>query len=264
MEQISDGIYYWAAEQPEADIVVLLHSSQSASSQWRSLIQQLNGQVHLIAVDLLGYGQAPVAEQQPHFRLANEVGRIQAALAQLGFSQPVIMVGHSYGGALALKMAADGSVAIKTLALYEPVSFHVLPEDSPGMTEIREVNEAMHGKDARSCTRTFVDYWNQPGYFDALPEKIQALMIGQAGKVALDFDALLGEPLQLEDYAQIQQPVLLMTGEFTRRSAKAVVKALTSVLPKVEKMELAAGHMGPLTHPAEINPVLLNFLQRNS
>lgn len=264
MQQISEGIYHWPAAQDKAEVVILLHSSQSASSQWRSLIKDLSGNFHLIAVDLLGYGQAPKVDKQPHFRLADEAERVKTALQQLGFSQPAIIVGHSYGGALALKMAADESIAVKKLALYEPVSFHVLPEDSPGMIEIREINDAMHGADARACTRTFVDYWNQPGYFDALPEKIQTLMTKQADKVALDFDALLGEPLELSDYARVEKPVLLMTGEYTRRSAKAVVKALSDALPDVEKVEVAAGHMGPLTHPAEVNPVLVNFIQRNS
>lgn len=261
MKELADGIHYWPAESAEADVVVLLHSSQSASSQWRELIQQLAGTAHIIAVDLLGYGKAPAAETNAHFRLEQEIPRITEALKVLDIGKPVTLIGHSYGGALALKLAAENWLKVQSLALYEPVSFHVLPEDSPGMLEIREVSEAMHGKDATECTRHFVDYWNQPGYFDALPAKIQGLMVGQAAKVALDFDALLNEPLTLDDYQRVQQPVLLLTGEYTRRSAKAVVRALAASLPEVQKREVAAGHMGPLTHPVEVNPLIIDFVK---
>jgi len=261
MKEITAGCYFIAAEAADADTVVLLHSSQSASSQWRQLMQQLQGKVNLLAVDLLGYGNAPQPEASAHFRLATEVPRVQQALQAANIQTPVILVGHSYGGALALKLATEGAVAVSKLALYEPVSFHVLPDDSPGMQEIRTVSDAMHGKDATECTRTFVDYWNQPGYFDALPAKIQGLMVRQAVKVALDFDALLNEPLSLKDYARLQQPLLLMTGEFTRRSAQAVVRSLTTVLTNATVKQVPAGHMGPLTHPAEVNPLIIDFIQ---
>ena len=261
MKEIESGCYFSQAPSANAETVLLLHSSQSASSQWRLLMQTLAEHFNILAIDLLGYGNAPKPEATAHFRLQQEVPRIQQAVETADISGPVIVIGHSYGGALALKMAADEAIAINKIALYEPVSFHVLPEDSPGMQEIRQISDAMHGKDDVVCTRTFVDYWNQPGYFDALPTKIQGLMVQQAKKVALDFDALLNETLSLDDYSQLQQPVLLLTGEYTRRSAKAVVRALGSVLSHLQLKEVAAGHMGPLTHPAEVNPLIIDFIE---
>ncbi len=260
MKELQAGVYYRPAAQPDADTVLLLHSSQSASSQWRHFIQTVDERVNVLAVDLLGYGNAPQASITTHFRLQHEIPRVQEAIAAAAVQQPLTVVGHSYGGALALKIVADQALAVNKVAVYEPVSFHVLPEDSPGMMEIRAISDAMHGKDATACTRTFVDYWNQPGYFDALPAKIQALMVSQAEKVSLDFDALLNEPLQLDDYARIKQPVLLISGEYTRRSAQAVVRALSSVLPNLTEQRVAAGHMGPLTHPAEVSPLLSDFI----
>lgn len=259
MQELDAGIYYWPATD-DAPVVVLLHSSQSASSQWRQLIKQMQGKAQIIAIDLLGYGQAPQPEQSVHFRFAQELPRIHRALQNANVDKPIQLIGHSYGGALALAFAVNNPELIERIAVYEPVSFHVLPEDSPGMLEIREVNDLMHGEEAQSATRSFVDYWNQPGYFDALPDKIQGIMTQQAAKVALDFDALINEPLSLDDYAQLHKPVLLLTGEYTRRSAQAVAKALASALPNCTQQRVTAGHMGPLTHPAEVNPLIIDFL----
>ncbi|RUO73472.1 alpha/beta fold hydrolase [Idiomarina ramblicola] len=259
MSELESGIHLFGEQQNPP--VVLLHSSQSASSQWRALVKDLVASHFVIAVDLLGYGQAPNVEFTANFRLEQELPRIISAVKNLSLSQPVQLVGHSYGGAVALKLALEKPFKIAAVVLYEPVAFHVLPDDSPGMLEIQDISQAMHGRDAIECTRTFVDYWNDAGYFDALPERIQQLMVSQADKVALDFDALLNEPRRLADYSGVEQKVLLLQGKHTRRSANAVAEALSTVLPDVERESVAAGHMGPLTHPADVNERILRFLR---
>ena len=262
MSELESGIHLYGEQQNPP--VVLLHSSQSASTQWRALVQELVGTHFVIAVDLLGYGQAPKVDYIANFRLEQELPRIISAVKQLNLSQPVQLIGHSYGGAVALKLALEKPFKIADVVVYEPVAFHVLPDDSPGMLEIQDISHAMHGKDAVECTRTFVDYWNDTGYFDALPERIQQIMVSQADKVALDFDALLNEPRRLEDYSGVEQRTLLLQGEHTRRSAKAVAEALSTVLPNVERDSVGAGHMGPLTHPADVNQRILRFLRNPS
>lgn len=262
MSELESGIHLYGEQQNPP--VVLLHSSQSASSQWRALIKELTSTHFVIAVDLLGYGQAPNVEFTANFRLEQELPRIINAVEQLALSRPVQLVGHSYGGAVALKLALEKPFKIADVVVYEPVAFHVLPDDSPGMLEIQEISHAMNGKDAIECTRTFVDYWNDAGYFDALPERIQQIMVSQAAKVALDFDALLNEPRRLEDYSGVEQSVLLLQGEHTRRSAKAVAEALSTILPDVQRDSVGAGHMGPLTHPADVNQRILQFLRKQS
>lgn len=259
MSELESGIHLFGER--DKPPVLLLHSSQSASTQWRPLLKTLASSHFVIAADLLGYGHAPAVRDKANFRLEQELDRIVPALNALELEQPLQLVGHSYGGAVALKLAREKPLVIGNVVLYEPVAFHVLPDDSPGMLEIQEISQAMHGKDATECTRTFVDYWNDAGYFDALPERIQHLMVGQADKVALDFDALLNEPRRLSDYEAVTQPVLLLQGDYTRRSAKAVAEALSTVLPNLERQSIAAGHMGPLTHPADVNQAITRFLR---
>ncbi|MFP3527110.1 alpha/beta hydrolase, partial [Pantoea sp. SIMBA_072] len=62
----------------------------------------------------------------------------------------------------------------------------------------------------------------------------------------------------------VEQSVLLLQGEHTRRSAKAVAEALSTILPDVQRDSVDAGHMGPLTHPADVNQRILQFLRKQS
>ncbi|EKE82839.1 alpha/beta hydrolase [Idiomarina xiamenensis 10-D-4] len=240
--------------------LLLLHSSQSNSGQWRGLIEQIQTQRFVIAVDLYGYGQAPATPASDFFRFSVEVERLQAIIEALAITQPLTLVGHSYGGALALKLALQQPFAVDRLAVYEPVAFNVLAEDSPARAEIFSVSEQVETLDERGATRAFVDYWNDAGFFDALPSRIQTLMVQQNAKVSLDFQALINEPLGLADYAAIEQPTLLLQGRYSRRSAHAVAQALSTVLANLQQVTIAAGHMGPITHAEEVNTHLLAFL----
>ncbi|KFZ31610.1 hypothetical protein IDSA_02595 [Pseudidiomarina salinarum] len=246
--------------------VLLLHSSQSTSGQWRALQAELSGAFDVLAVDLLGYGKAPAPEvdNPDAFRLADEIPRVVASVRAAGVDQPLHLIGHSYGAALALKIARERYLPVRSLALFEPVAFHVLDADEPARQEIDKIAGQMHQADAEAATRAFVDYWNQPGYFDALPERIRQGMLRQADKVTMDFAALMGEPCSADDYRQIQAPALLLSGAFSRHSAKEVAARLKQVLPQVETETLACGHMGPVTAPQLVNPHIISFLQQHT
>lgn len=242
--------------------LLLLHSSQSNSSQWRALIQQITPDYDILAIDLLGYGQAPrVTDIEPEaFRFADELPRVLEAVAAAGWQQPVTLVGHSYGGALALKLALEQPFAVRQLVVFEPVAFHVLTANEPARQEIEAIAAQMYQADETAATRGFVDYWNQPGFFDALPERMRQGMTQQAKKVTMDFAALMGEPHKLADYRNVHVPVLLLQGKYTQESARCVAQHLLQVLPDARSETIDCGHMGPLTHAAEVNQVITAFL----
>ncbi|WP_244441613.1 alpha/beta fold hydrolase [Pseudidiomarina atlantica] len=243
--------------------ILLLHSSQSNSGQWRELIQRLTPDYDVLAVDLLGYGKAPAAEVEHSdaFRFTDEVPRILDGVSTLWGDTPVILVGHSYGGALALKLALEKLLPVSAVAVYEPVAFHILDAKDPARAEIETIATETDQADAMLSTEIFVDYWNRAGYFRALPNKVQQLMASQAHKVSMDFAALMGEPHKLVDYRLLDCPVLLLTGSESRLSAQTVAAQLQQVLPQVKVEQVSCGHMGPLTHPQLVNPLLVRFIR---
>lgn len=244
--------------------VLLLHSSQSNSGQWRQLITQLQGDFDVMAVDLLGYGNAPAAsvDSPESFRFADELPRIEAALSQAQWQQPVHLIGHSYGGALALKIALEQPFPVASLAVFEPVAFHVLDAQDSGRQQVEKIAGQMDQLAPAEATARFVDYWNSDGFFASLPARVQQVMISQTEKVIMDFAALMGEPHKASDYAQVQLPVLLLQGQYTQGSAQQVAARLLQVLPQVSTQTVACGHMGPLTHADQVNPLLLAFLHQ--
>jgi len=261
-----------AAEMPIGSIIeghgpaiVLLHSSMASKSQWRSLVARMRGTHRLIAIDLHGYGDSAMPECRDRFSLVDEVQLVQAKLAEvLAPGERFHLVGHSFGGGVALRLAHASPERIRSLSLYEPTAFHLLDRGDPTLREIRAVAHATQAaiRNGRSVegTELFIDYWSGSGAYAALPPSRQALFASLLPKVPLDFQALLNDPLRPLDYSRIAVPVCLIAGRHSPGCARAIVSILAAVLPKRETHHVDAGHMAPLTHPDLVNPIIDGFI----
>ncbi|WP_194755300.1 alpha/beta fold hydrolase [Aliidiomarina indica] len=245
--------------------ILALHSSQSHSGQWRSLQTALHAampELRLEAVDLIGYGQGPALMKSPHeFRFDDELKALHVD-GSLHGDEPLVLLGHSYGGALALRLARELGKQVLGIILYEPVAFHVLPKDEPARAEIVAIAQKMDELSDVDATEAFVDYWNHPGYFARLPGRVKEMMVAQQRKVQADFHALLDEPAGLADYQSVSCPVHLLHGSESPLSSRTVAALLASVLPNCHCIEIPAGHMAPLTEPGLVNPHIVKAIEQ--
>lgn len=242
-------------------VVVLLHSSMASKKQWKSLVERLAPRWRVLAIDLHGYGDAPPAPEDPAFGLAHEATRVLSILDErLPAGTPWHLVGHSYGGGVALRVAHARPAQVLSMALYEPTAFHlVAPEFASDLAEVRAVARmaATHVPDDRVLrTGRFLDFWNGPGYFEQLPESRRAQFVPLLPKVALDFRGLFGDPLRPADHAYLGVPATLIGGRHSPRCTHRVIEALAGAWPQAAVRWVDAGHMGPLTHPGPVNDLL--------
>jgi pimeloyl-ACP methyl ester carboxylesterase len=246
--------------------VVCLHSSASSSSQWRALGERLADRFRVIAVDLYGSGKTEAWRQDRPMRLDDEVALLAPALRAAG--DRFHLVGHSYGGAIALKIALQDSRRLLSLVLYEPVLFSLLLADaphSPAAREILAIREdtirlAGEGR-LDACAERFLDYWIGEGTWTATPEARRSGIAAAMRAVMPQWHAAFSEPTPLAAFAALDAPTLLLTGSRSRASAQAVARLLGAALPRVRVETVSdAGHMAPLTHPDSVNPLIERFI----
>ncbi len=250
----------------QAPTVICLHSSASSARQWSALQDALAGGYRVLAPDLLGYGTDADWKYERALSLDDEARRIEPLIA----AEPdgVHLVGHSFGGAVALHLALRNPGRVRSVALYEPMLANLLQEDSRTRAAAVEfgsvriaVRRAVYSGRADHAAHVFVDYWSGLGAWSALPEKRRQAIVQRMRKVDAEFDAILNSAITLAAYRRIQVPVLAMVGGATRRPPRQIVDLLCTVLFDVTRREIAgAGHLGPLTHPGEINPRIRAFL----
>lgn len=248
------------------DPVVLLHSSMGSKSQWRGLVDQLSERWCALAVDLHGYGRAPQPEPGA-FTLDVEVDRLEQMLDErFGSGARLHVVGHSYGGAVALRWAHRCPHRIRSLSLYEPTSFHALHPEANGLAEVRaaaaRVTEALREDRLIEGARAFIDFWSGPGTFDAMPEARQTSLSRLLPKVRLDFEALFGASAALSDYASLAIPTLLMGGRCSPAGAQQILLGLAARWRSATAIWMNAGHMGPITDAHKVDPLIGAWLRR--
>jgi pimeloyl-ACP methyl ester carboxylesterase len=181
------------------------------------------------------------------------------------------LVGHSYGGAVALKAALAQPERVLSLTLFEPVLFSLLmaeDPDQPGTREIAAVRvdteAAVERGDLAAAGERFVDYWMGRGAWASMPEKRRLGIASGMRKVKSEFPALVEDPTPLSAFAGLDVETLFLVGERSPASSRGVARLLTSVLPRVTVVEIAGvGHMGPITHPEKINTEIEAFLARS-
>jgi pimeloyl-ACP methyl ester carboxylesterase len=246
--------------------VVLLHSSASSSSQWRLLMEQLSPSHRVLAPDLRGCGKSAPWHFQRPLCLQDEVDALAEVFERAG--PRFHLVGHSFGGAVALRAALQHADRLASLTLFEPVLFSLLmaaAPDSEGALEIdaisRHTTQLLETGALEAATQAFVDYWMGEGRYAATPEAKRPNL--QAGMPAVKghWQALFGEPTPLAAWGPLPCPCLLMTGERSRASALGVAALLRQVLPRLSTADIPeAGHMAPVTHPEPTNAVMAAFI----
>jgi pimeloyl-ACP methyl ester carboxylesterase len=226
--------------------VLLVHSGGFTSRQWRKLADQLAPQHRVLAPDLLGYGTAGAWPEGEPFHFRQDVERLVALL-----DEPAHVVGHSYGGLVALHVALARPELVRSLALYEPVAFGVL--DAAERADVERL-PVYRSESADAWLSAFVDWWNGDGAWRALPEDTRAAFRAVGWKLSQEVASLVADRTDRAAYAAIFAPTLLLGGDRSPLAERRVLEVLAQTLPRA-RLELFAGlgHMGPITHAAQVN-----------
>lgn len=249
--------------------VVCVHSNASTSGQWRALMDVLAPRFHVLAPDSYGSGKSPEWPSDRVISLRDEVALIEPVLARAG--SPLALVGHSYGGAIALMAALSAPDRVRAMVLYEPTLFALLDAEAPPPNKtagirsaVADASIALDAGNQDAAAESFIDYWMGTGSWERMPEQRRAPIAASVRNVRRWAHALLTEPTPLAAFRTLQIPVLYMVGKRSTPAARGVARLLASTLPRVEIVEFESlGHMGPITDPDGVNDVIARFLERD-
>ena len=262
-----DGARLAVHESGRGTPVVALHCSLGAGVQWSALGEQIGPEFRLFAPDFHGCGGSDAWPGRRPLRLADEAAVVAALADRAG--EPMHLIGHSYGGAVALRAAVAYPERIASLTLFEPVAFGLLRRGDAGdrhlFAEVAQLSDAVlqaaASGDTHRGARRFVDYWGGPGSFAGFSERRQAGLAARIGRVAMDFSAAFAEPWELKDLRRLTVPVLLLDGDRSPAPTRRISAMLQAALPISSLVTIPqAGHLAPLTAADEVNFMITSFL----
>jgi pimeloyl-ACP methyl ester carboxylesterase len=240
--------------------VLMVPSSSSTSRQWDSMAASLNG-FPILPFELHGHGASGAPRRDEPLTLEQEAARILDAVPE---NVSFHLIGHSYGGGVALKFATSFSHRVESLTLIEPSCFQLLKQSSYHSEALRDIQgtaekiiRAVERGDHHSGMQHFIDYWCGAGTWAAFSENRKLKFAQLAIYVCHHFQALFEEPATLEDYAQLKMPTLIICGTHSPKPARLLTRLINESMPNARHATIPwAGHMSPITHPADVNRLI--------
>jgi pimeloyl-ACP methyl ester carboxylesterase len=253
----------------QGQTVILIHSSVSANRQWRALTEVLKDRYRVLAINLFGYGGTtpwPGTFAQSLYAQAQLV----LALCEQA-PTPIHLVGHSFGGSVALKVASILGPSVGDLILLEPIPFNLLKQNGRPRAFLESRLLRDHVKcfgslgDWRKVAERFADYWLGDGSWDSMPEKRRCAFVESLPPNFHEWDAIMEEEASVDEWMALTARTLLVSDTATRRPIREIVEILAKACPHWSFRTITgAGHMAPLTHPDLINPIVREFLDSNN
>ncbi|MFF2848701.1 alpha/beta fold hydrolase [Streptomyces sp. NPDC058001] len=235
--------------------LVLLHSGvcdrRMWDAQWLPLI---DAGYRLVRCDLRGFGETP-APDRPH----NDAEDVLTLLNTVGITQAAL-VGSSFGGHVALEIAARWPDRVSALALI----CSALPghEPSAELNALGDREEALiETGDIAGATELMVETWLGPEADETAREAVRRMQ-RHAFEVQIAA-AEAFEPIEAEiDLAAILAPCLAVSGAHDLADFRQIAAQLPDLLANADHVELPwAGHLPNLERPSAVTDLLIDFLK---
>ena len=223
--------------------VVLLHSALGDSRLWRRQVAALEREHHVIAPDLPGWGERPLPTEP--FSLVEFAA---------GFL-PGVLVGNSFGGALALRTALEHPKQVERLVLVGAgLPAWDWTEEMRGYFEAEE--KAIEAGDLDAATEVNLEFWVKPEHRDEVrPQQRRALEL----QTAHEEPELLWP--ELKPLSTLGMPTLVIVGADDHADFLAIAEHLAEGIPDADLAIVpGAGHLVGIDEPEELNALLLEFL----
>jgi pimeloyl-ACP methyl ester carboxylesterase len=245
------------------DAVVFLHSTGTGPFMWKRFLQAVPEGMQVVTPTNRGYAPDDLFARGQPFEIDMDLAHVKAQLPQ--GAAGLHLVAHSYGGLLALTLALDASLPVRSIWLYEPVLFGSMklitddmdPETAAQVQALYDtpdfIGNVSEGGDEAWLAR-FVDYWSQPGVWAAMPDKVKQLNRAVGWKMFQEVrsQALLFRPVSDYQYAV---PMTLVHGGLSPRPAGEMVRQLARHNPQSHVHTLAElGHMAVVTQADAVLP----------
>lgn len=267
---LSDSIAIRYQDRGLGDPIVLLHGFGGSSYSWRYVIGFILGKYRVISIDMKGFGLSDKPKDDRYS--AMDQSRIVSTFIEEKGLEGITLVGHSYGGTVALltflsfavksknpieKLILIGAAAYRQplpgfiSIMRNPCVGNILLSLLPAPLIVKAVlKEAFFddGKISEEMVRTYAGYLGQPGAQHALIETATRIVPQN----------MEGLPRR---YGGIGVPVLLIWGEEDRIVPVWVGERLSRDLPKGTLVKIPqCGHIPQEECPIETIRIISDFL----
>lgn len=257
---INDNLISYSQTGEGERAVIFLHGWRSNKEVWNQVIQRIreleNERIRIYSIDLPGFGGSSAPKTA--WCVGDYAEIVKGYIEKLELKN-VIIVGHSFGGRIGIKLAANPY----------PASGHPLPEGEGKLKGLILVDAAGFAMNANkktiiSAAAKLTKPFFKPKFMQGLRKKIYQ-KIGAEDYLATPelqqtYVKVISEDLT-EDLKKITLPTLIITGENDKETPIEFGRKMNSLIPNSEFQILKnAGHYSFIDQPEEFVNNILEFM----
>lgn len=231
--------------------LALIHCALGKAANWRGVLNALGPDVSPLKIELPGHG---LAEDWDRTRDFSDQA-LEILLSELP-TDPVPVIGHSFGAVLALRLAVERPYRVSSLILIEPVFFAAAKGRwgyDKVLRDLEPFDKKMKAAQFATAAKEFHMLWGDGRDWSELSADQKAYIVDRIELVPA------GNPLLLEDrpgllrpgrLEALDMPVTFVDGGESHPVIADIISELGDRIADAEWVTIPeAGHMVPLTHP---------------
>jgi pimeloyl-ACP methyl ester carboxylesterase len=240
--------------------IVLVPGSCSTGAAWRPVTATWNSRFRCVTTSLLGYGGTVERRTAADPDISHEAEILESVVRKAGGR--VHLVGHSFGGLVALAVALRNRVPLASLVILEAPAPEVLRDrgEHQHYRAFRQMTEAyfaaFDGGNAEAIA-AMINFYGGVGTYASWPPRVRAYAVETTPVNILDWASAYGFALPAASLAAVQIPALVIRGG---ASHPAVQRANALVGESMSNAALAtidtAAHFMIATHPNEVGRLI--------
>lgn len=230
--------------------VLALHCTLGHSGAWRGFVDAVGPGISVTAPDMPSHGRSADWDGQSSFS-----DTVYAATRGC-LDRPMDVIGHSFGGAIALRLAVEHPELVRTVTMFEPVFFCVAIADAPETVEehdemLKPAMSALAEGDRALAARRFNRIWSEGPRWPDLTQASRDAMARAIPVIPSETDFIYHDSERLlPRLTECAVPALLVRGEAAYGIIRATNSGIARRLKDAREAVIAgAGHMAPFTHP---------------
>lgn len=241
---------------------LMLHCTLGASGAWRGVAGQLGDELTMTGFDMRGHGRSK------NWDGTSDYHSVSTADANRFLTQPMHLIGHSFGATLALRLALEHPEMVLSLTMIEPVLTSAVV-DTKAYAEyqlsFQPIADALQRGDNEAAAKAFSRDWGTGAEWSGLPAEMRAYMATRIGFISAAEPAVNQDNAGMMAAGRLEAmdcPVLLMKGGNSPDIITEINDALHTRLPNATQVSIkGASHMAPVTHSPLVATAIAKFLQ---
>ena len=260
-----NGLSLTYLERGSGPLVILIHGSVSDYREWSRQIDPLAQHYRVVAYSRRYHWPNAAPGKDADVSIERQADDLAAIVRALG-STPAHIIGHSFGGAVALNFALRYPELVRTLILVEPAVSGVLADVADNQETAKEaqeirarMNQAFDRGEPEQIVRTYADHV-APGEFEKAAPDVREMLLANVHAFQLDFTSRRTR-FSCEEARRIAVPVLVISGSRSPSGLQRIAEATAKCINKAKLISIPdATHWMQHDHAQAFNTAVLGFL----